>query len=238
MKIDKNIVLSIDRLSDRWTSLDERMKKIGMEYTLFRGYDAKAITNPSFSKMTKRVHPAYKNFFKDRPDYRPKMKIGHMCCTMGHLALFKLIQTMGWENTLVMEDDVIFCQDFNERMKFLDDVPEDADMIYLGLGNKKAGLRKKDFVTENVYDLRRTQFFATHSFIVTKKGIDPLIKEVDTLEDVIDAMILDAVNHDRLKAYMIYPNLTYQMPYYSETEQRNTVETQIAWCETLYKDKL
>ncbi len=73
------------------------------------------------------------------PELSPKIKIdgaiapGILACMLSHLALIRKAKEMNLPSIVVFEDDVIFCDDFQERIAYLENnVPDNWDIITLG----------------------------------------------------------------------------------------------------------
>ena len=55
-------------------------------------------------------------------------------------------------NILVLEDDILFCDNFkNKLIKYYEQVPEDWDIIYLG-GSRMRGTKISENILKLVYD--------------------------------------------------------------------------------------
>ncbi len=76
------------------------------------------------------------NFTFERFEGHDMANLGNHGCTASHRGVLELICHNGWMNTLILEDDFQVVYD-NMTERFFDmigEVPEDADLIYLGAG--------------------------------------------------------------------------------------------------------
>lgn len=101
---------------------------------------------------------------------------GRMGALSSHLFALNKAITDGYEKALILEDDVILCDDFNnEFQKYIDSMPSDWHMIYLG-GNHNYPF----VISEHIIKLRHT--LANHAYCVKldflKKEVQPAIREM------------------------------------------------------------
>jgi GR25 family glycosyltransferase involved in LPS biosynthesis len=92
-------------------------------------------------------------------------------CYRSHLQILERAMTEGYQNYMVLEDDSTFDPDFNEKYsKFLNDLPPDWDMFYLGgqLMHVEHDHAIPEKVTDNVF--RPYNVNRTHCFAVNNKG--------------------------------------------------------------------
>ena len=73
---------------------------------------------------------------------------GDIGCVLSHLKVVKKAKELGYKNYLVLEADVEFADDLQEKFsKYIKQVPEDWDMLYLGGSHPPAKTRAfLDFV--------------------------------------------------------------------------------------------
>src|SRR5437016_12026449 len=58
---------------------------------------------------------------------------GRLGCLLSHLKVLQKAQLAGWDSFLVLEDDVQFASDLEQRFAhWCDEVPPDWEMLYLG----------------------------------------------------------------------------------------------------------
>src|SRR6187549_2848158 len=98
------VVINLARRVDRWDHVLAEMKALGItDFERFEAIDA----GPTD---------------------------GNRGCSASHKAVMKMIVDRGWERCLVLEDD--FARRFNDTQErfagFVKEIPEEADMIYLG----------------------------------------------------------------------------------------------------------
>jgi glycosyl transferase family 25 len=150
-------------------------------------------------------------------DWPPEIKEGAVGCSLSHLFVMKMAKHLQLNNYLVLEDDIEFDENFNE--KFLDiyenQVPKDWDMLYLG-GQHFHGMNLQQ-ISENVFKCEYT--LTTHSFAVKNTVYDLFINKLIDITKPCDVHF--AESHKHINAYVIIPHLTWQGQSYSDVENAN-----------------
>lgn len=96
-----------------------------------------------------------------------KQGCGSWGCYKSHLNIIEnhLLNNSD-EDLLILEDDAIFCENFISKFhEFIDNVPIDADQIYIGGQHLSPPIQ----INDNIY--RATNINRTHAYIITKKGL-------------------------------------------------------------------
>ena len=93
------------------------------EFSFFNGVDG--------SKLEKGV---YENYLKNRKPNSHRLTKGNYGCTMSHINLYKKIYDGKLNNTLILEDDNIICQNIDNSI--INRIKEcNSDIIFFGLTN-------------------------------------------------------------------------------------------------------
>jgi GR25 family glycosyltransferase involved in LPS biosynthesis len=108
--------LNMDHRTDRLNHMEGQFQKIGLKPVRHRGkkpqeYD---LNDPKYRVMLNRTP-------------------GAIACHEGQIEIMKTAQSIG-AHALVMEDDIIFCEDFEKRLGYIDNWTNDHewDVIWLG----------------------------------------------------------------------------------------------------------
>jgi GR25 family glycosyltransferase involved in LPS biosynthesis len=112
------------------------------------------------------VYDAINGKLSDPPSWWKEGK-GPWGCYKSHLNIIENhINTESTDDLLLLEDDVMFCNNFNDELKnFLEKVPQDADQIYLGGQHLAPPIEINDLV------VRGSNVNRTHAYIITQKGL-------------------------------------------------------------------
>ncbi len=199
------IVLNLERTPDRKLSLEKQFEKIGLgsdHYTFFPAFDGKNITNRSFSV------PIVKGVGVGR-----KLSNAEISIIASHIGALKHAQIMSYEEVIILEDDVVLCEDWEIRLQILKtSLPSDWEYVYL------AG--HSDYVKIPMYEeptiLHAPKMVGAFSYMVNQKGIEKLIKYCGEFVTTYDDMITHKIESRRLKAYLYLPFMIYHEAGYSE----------------------
>lgn len=163
----------------------------------------------------------YKNYIDNTYKiFGPKGAIG---CFLSHIKVWKRFiedKDNNDDNILVLEDDVIFEENFNEKLKLvlkdLKDLKDTNDILYLGyIGGNVINLigsllginREEKIVTKNII-IPKTSL-ALHAYIISRKGINKILNNLEK----------NKLNHHfdyylqslrELNCYSCYPRIAYQ----------------------------
>ena len=114
-----------------------------------------------------------------------------------HLALLKEARIRGEEVIMVMEDDIIVCDDFQDRIKYIESTGVEFDYFALGghFTSKKIGtLVGVGEDTEHPYIFKITQKAGTYGHIITAKVMDFIIRNI-TFNSGMDQFFQDSIYH-------------------------------------------
>lgn len=114
---------------------------------------------------------------EDLPIWWPERMKGSYGCLKSHLSILNNILEQDLSNTLIIEDDAIFCDHFIQRLtNVCEELPNDWEQLYLGgqhLGKYK--IVKKYLVrAENI---NRTHCYIINNKVVAQKIINNLINK-------------------------------------------------------------
>jgi GR25 family glycosyltransferase involved in LPS biosynthesis len=129
--------------------------------------------------------------------------------TMSHVQVLKKYQD---QKILVLEDDALFVDDFNEKFEeVMQTIPADWDIFYLG-----ALLPKNTGKVTPVNEHWTRQVFTTGSqaYCINRARVNYFIENLDGYEWYIDIGL--RVFAEKYNAYITQPNLVTQFPSYSD----------------------
>jgi GR25 family glycosyltransferase involved in LPS biosynthesis len=200
------------------TSPDEKIKYLkenGVYPTLVKGVNGKAL-NIEDEEMIN-----VSNFYKK---IGPKSAIG---CALSHLNTWKnfLDNTTG-QYAIIFEDDIILVEDFINKLDVvMSHVPKDFDILYIGcfgcdqteneINTFKflcglVGMNSK-YKKINDYISIPSTAFATHSYILSRKGAQKLLEYLQgNINNHIDFCIQNLASKNKIKVYVSTPRLAYQ----------------------------
>ena len=187
---DKVYCINLDKRYDRWHETRLELGKFGID--------------------CERVSAVAGN-----PGVSSPMRSGAVGCAMSHLKVCEMAKSAGFKKILILEDDVVFCDDFDKLFEtYVAQVPSDWKLLYAG-GNHLGSYNVFPFST-NVVRINNT--YTTH-FV----GLDCVI-----FDEMIDRVPRDLTKPiDQIYAewqrkhpsFCITPHLVWQRAGYSDIDE-------------------
>lgn len=134
---------------------------------------------------------------------------GHMGCWDSHRRLIKKIKGENNGMTLVLEDDCDFVMRYAEKFQeYLDELPEDWDLLYLGGVNQDAPERYSEHLdyAKNILQ--------THAYIVRDKFVPTLLGVLENHRWKVDIVFSEAIK--RGKCFICNPPIAVQRQSHSD----------------------
>lgn len=144
------------------------------------------------------------------------LSTGEIGCLLSHIEVIRKADEKLYQNVLIFEDDVIFCDDFLEKLiEFMDNVPSDWEMLYLG-GNHNYHIgstpeKINDFV------IKCHETFTTHAIVITQ-SLYKRILDINSLNKPIDVAYAEL--QKQYKVYAPSTSLVTQRVGYSDIQNR------------------
>jgi GR25 family glycosyltransferase involved in LPS biosynthesis len=149
-------------------------------------------------------------------EYYGDLKPGVVGCFLSHKAIISLARENGIESVLILEDDVAFDDDLNEKFReWYKEVPDNWDMLYLGGNHNVKRIIGK--ISEHV--LRVTQTQTTHAYAVKNTVYDLILDRLETLDKDVDVAYTDV--QKQCNAFCFTPRLAWQRPGLSDIWQQH-----------------
>ncbi len=205
--------------SPRRRVVQKEFDKLNMHVTFFDAIDKKTLTVPELS---------------------PKLKIesdrGHvdgiLACMMSHVALIKKAKELNLPAIVIMEDDVVFSDDFRERISYIESLDLDFDFFSLG-GHFQHPIaeympNESDArITPHKHIFKVLHQGGTYSYIITEKVYDFVLRNC-TYHYGADQFYSDNVYH-RFNSYAFVPFLCGSRGGVSEITGSDMVYKNIDW---------
>lgn len=189
---DKIYVINLKKRKDRLKQVTEELNKHNIDFQIFQGVEG----NPGIP--LKNDHP-----LKNKP--------GHVGCVLSHVAILKEAKKLNLKNVLILEDDVIFYENYLSNFKLaLTVLPNDWEMLYLSGNTEEIKLKH---ISENVYRCFGT--FTTHAYAIKSELFDEIIQGQSKLDHPVDVFYNKLILPKR-KGYIIRPYLCKQRASHSD----------------------
>lgn len=201
---DGKYCINLDRRNDRWVNnCLPQFKDIGITVERFSAVDGVDLDLP-----------------------HGKTYNGELAGSYSHMKAIKQARDNGIERLLLLEDDVVFIDEVNNKFSSLiNNIPNDWDIIFFG-GNHVGGQTP---VNNGVVKLGGS--YAIHACGINKKAYDILIQHLETSIDrvvnnrehrytpSVAADYFLAKLHKVLNVYCFKPHLAWQLEDFSDIQQ-------------------
>jgi len=190
-------ILNLERAENRKKLMQDQFEKIGIDnYFFFPAFDGKHIINFSMHG-----HITYGS------GTGRKFNPAEIAITNGHMSVIKHAQVMNYDQIIVLEDDVVICEDWEKRIDWIvKNVPSDWDYIYL------AG--HSDYTTIPMSDelkiIPAPKMVGAFSYIVNKTAYSKITKFCSSYLTTYDDMIMHmCITTNKMKGYLALPFLSF-----------------------------
>lgn len=187
-------VINLKERLDRREHITDQLKKIDCEnYILFEGVNGKKIDNPT--KMPSGMFGLIKTYLNMYNDWKKSPK----------------------ENILIIEDDCVFLDGFNEKLEeYFSNVPNDWDMLYFGANHNYHMGEKTETINEKCIKLNNS--YSAHCVLIKSHVFEELIFGIQTFTIENDVMMANL--QKKYNAYSSSETLTTQLVSYSDIQNK------------------
>lgn len=190
MNLPRIFVLTVDRPIKRFDDTAAHLDSLGIKWERFNGMDNQLC----------QLLPV-QTFDIDRVGERIGPK--HIAATLSHYMLWNLCSYLPEDRFLILEYDVRFPADWQDRYdRAMSVMPDDADIIFWG-SCCTAG-RETKHIGENVYEVRWP--LCGHAIEVRKKALPVLLREHQSISMPLDISLFYN-SLPKLRVYTILPAL-------------------------------
>ena len=190
--VDRIFVINIGTRKDKWKKMVEQFDRLGI--TNYERFDAYVPTNEDINSDPNK-------FLLYQVLYFP----GAIGCKYSHLQVISEAKKRDYGRILILEDDALFCEDFNNIFSSLVGALNiiDWDMLYLGANHENIG----EFISTNIR--RCFTGYTTSSYILNSRMYDQILEEAPRKKLEIDNYYVQCIQN-KGKTYAITPNLVTQ----------------------------
>lgn len=199
MKLDdlsENIyVLNLKKRKDRLEHIQGELKKIDCKkYQIYESVDGNFVENNT------------------------RLRNGMFGLVKTYLNLHSELTKNNYKDVLIIEDDCVFCENFNQLMEtYYNKVPKNWDFLYFGANHNYHVGHKTDLINEEVVKLNYS--YSAHCVLIKRHVFDDLIFNLMTFTTQNDVML--AKLQSKYNAYSPSKPLTTQLPNFSDIEDKN-----------------
>lgn len=189
---DEIYCINLNKRTDRWEECQKEFNKHNINVNRFNAFNGEDFSN----------------------EVIPNLNASQIGCLMSHRELIKKIKSKNLKNALILEDDIQFSDDLNEKLpEIMKQLPSDWDMLYLGgnhIGNNPWSIGTLSRVKKNIF--RVTHCLTLHAYAIRENIYDKIIESLHgTTADEAIAKIQNEIN-----CYIVRPHIAWQRASYSD----------------------
>ena len=188
------ICINLDKRSDRWSKMRSRFSENGLdEVVRFPALDGSSLSIPA----------SWQSF------------PGAYGCLQSHLGVVEQARENAWPSVLIFEDDVVLAPEINKIFdRYIDQVPADWDMIFLGAIHGPPLIK----VASNV--VRVTHSLSTFAYALKHTIYDEFIEQTRKATSVLDENTR-ALQQD-FNCYCFKPNVAWVEEDFSDVREERS----------------
>jgi len=184
---DKIYCINLDRRKDRWELCEKEFEKHNLIVERFSAIEG----NPN--------------------KIETHLTDGGVGCTLSHLEVIKLSQSLNLKNVLILEDDVEFIDNLNEHFNnYYRQIPINWGLLYLGGNHNGIPLRR---ITRNISYINNT--YTTHAYAANSNIFNNIIETFSNVSDISDILMVKIQKQLR-NSYVFQPHLAWQKSGFSD----------------------
>jgi glycosyl transferase family 25 len=179
-------MINLERSKDRLAFQEKQFKEHGLSFERFNAVDGRN----ELSNYVKDIKLSHR-WHNELP--------GKKGCALSHIEILKKIVSENIPQVIVMEDDVILCENFREEFNnYFDYADLSNDIIFLG--NQKSEYELTSLIKNNI---KKTNMptYCTHGLIYTLNGAKNILKIIDNIGlYVIDIIYIEQCRIGKIKS--------------------------------------
>ncbi len=210
MEKTRTFIINLEREKERRCKIESRLKMSDIyNYEFFPAIDGKEldISAIPLPEEIDRKHLGEK--------YRNHFSNNEIACLLSHIGVLKRARELDLDYVVILEDDIVICDDWNSRLKkLLRITPKNWDHIYLsGEPNELELLTKSHIKPINfapfLHVEKSVNTMGAFSYIIKKKMYDTIIDELSKMKLPVDDVIQNLKTSGVLNSYTFYPFFSY-----------------------------
>ncbi len=170
---DNIFIINLERRIDRKNNMIMNLNKLKInKYEFINAVDG---SNPSIIEK-----------FNDCK-INSKTKIitsGHFACLLSHIKAIEIAKNRGYSNIMILEDDVIFCDDFINKINNIK-IPQ-YDMVYLG------GIINKKKIFFNNW-AKTNKILGAYGYVISSKLFNKVLEELNKFTNYVDLFYMNRI---------------------------------------------
>lgn len=195
MIINKIYMINLKRKKDIAINSLEKLHKLNTNYNIFKktqifeAVDGQLLDkNDVNNKLTLKA----KYTLKNPSSYDDIRSYGEIGCYLSHTDIWKEIVNNNYSNCIIFEDDVIPSVDYETIIKYLENIPNDFDIAYLGWWSRNEMNLDKINNNWSYIDFnskKKENVLGLYSYIISFNGAKKLLSKAFPIDVQLDTFV-------------------------------------------------
>jgi len=191
---DNVFCINLDRRQDRMALAQKELEKFNIVFERFSAVDGNSLDKGNYTT-------------------NPDVSSGIIGCTLSHAKLLSICKERGYEKVLILEDDIILNDNFEEKLVlYIKEIPAYWDMFYLGGNHNFHNGEKINMISEHIGQCNMT--FSTHAYAIHSRLFDDAIFLLSQAQKPVDVYYSEI--QKKRSIYTFYPGIANQRAGYSD----------------------
>ena len=222
---NKIFIINLEWNQDRKNKMEAQLKASNISnYEFFQAIDGSKLEMEPIPLMTgwDRKHLG--------EEFRKHFSNNEIACLKSHTEVIKKAKEEKLEYVIILEDDVVICKDWNDRLnKLFRITPKSWNHIYLSGEPNESELLSKQFIkplnfAPFLHVEKSVDTMGAFSYVLRADSFDIVLDELSSLTIPTDDVIQKLRRNGTIKSYTFYPFLTYH-----ENEIPSTIWNEKIW---------
>ena len=215
----KTFLVHYTRLRERKEFVDFQFSKFGIQAEVISDYDKDDLSTAQIDSFYEKNKTLYESKIRPLWDiqqfkYR-ELNMPEISCTVKHFEAIRRASEADSHYSLILEDDIVFVEDFTERFKSnLEATPDDWDAIFIGSGCgewfQQTKLDKATKVNENCFLMDHPATNCAEAYLIKKDTAKQVYEEAKPFHLISDWELAYQLYALKTKVYWWYPSLIEQ----------------------------
>lgn len=213
----KIFIVHYKKLTERKKYLVDKLTEYGFEYEFIENFERELISefDTLYYNNEELWYDRVSGNYNSLPDYRD-LRESEICNSLSHISALKKVVENNLEYAIVLEDDVIFKDDFKEKIDdIINRTPKDLDVMFFGtsysmiqLDSATSDISVK--ICENIWKKIPGITRTVDAYIVSNKGAKILTDQIKEIVLPFDFELTYFFRKLKMNIYWYDPGFVYQ----------------------------
>ncbi len=192
MNIDKIYIISLIKNRERANDVIKGLNKLGgifLNYSLFDAVDGSKLTKVEINNYLS-IKAQYT--LKNPSTYDEIRAVGEIGCYLSHYKIWEDIILNDYKNCIIFEDDAFTKENYEIIMNYIDTIPNDYDIAYLGWWTRYSfeyNKKNNNWLFTDKLEDNKFMILGTYSYILSNSGAKKLITKALPIDIQVDIFI-------------------------------------------------